>query len=183
MHLVTYVQKTSTDLWVEMKGIMSDDFESVLKESNWPDPKIEPTPEWSDSFERLLDLQAPEIMAARDTLILLPMSVLAKAFIQQFRYHFFSDKPTNHPHQLGHYFFEWFLGTITKWEGFLRENIGPILAAHFRSNLLAGNTLYVDPVAAFITALLPVLKEKVDSLVVEISREPQYLSRFIVQLM
>jgi hypothetical protein len=48
---------------------------------------------------------------------------------------------------------------------------------------LAGNTLYVDPVAALVTALLPVLKEKVESLVIEISREPQYLSRFMVQLM
>lgn len=43
--------------------------------------------------------------------------------------------------------------------------------------------MYVDPVAALITALLPVLKEKVDTLVSEISREPQYLSRFMVQLM
>jgi hypothetical protein len=41
----------------------------------------------------------------------------------------------------------------------------------------------VDPVAALITALLPVLKEKIDKLVAEISREPQYLSRFMVQLM
>ncbi|KAH8791597.1 RINT-1 family protein-like protein [Hyaloscypha finlandica] len=183
IHLTTYVQKTSTDLWVEMKEIMSDEFESVLKKSKWPNPAAELTQEWSDSFGKLLDLQAPEILAAREPLVLLPMSVLAKPFILQFRYHFFSDKPTNHPHQLGDYFFQWFLGTIAKWEDFLRENVGPVLAAHFRGNILAGNTLYVDPVAALITALLPVLKEKVDTLVSEISREPQYLSRFMVQLM
>ncbi|KAE9369554.1 RINT-1 family protein [Stipitochalara longipes BDJ] len=183
VHLTAYVQNTSTDLWLEMKGIMSDEFESVLKKSRWPDPTVELPQEWSDSFGKLLDLQAPEIIAAREPLILLPMSVLGKPFILQFRYHFFSDKPTNHPHQLGDYFFEWFLGTVAKWEDFFRENVGPVLAAHFRGNILAGNTLYVDPVAALITALLPVLKEKVDSLVIEISREPQYLSRFMVQLM
>ncbi|KAN0101854.1 RINT-1 family protein-like protein [Hyaloscypha variabilis] len=183
IHLTTYAQKTSTDLWLEMKGIMSDEFESVLKKSKWPDPAVELSQEWIDSFGKLLDLQAPEIIAAREPLILLPMSVLAKPFILQFRYHFFSDKPTNHPHQLGDYFFEWFLGTVAKWEDFLRENVGPVLAAHFRGNILAGNTLYVDPVAALVTALLPVLKEKVESLVIEISREPQYLSRFMVQLM
>jgi RAD50-interacting protein 1 len=83
-----------------MKGIMSDEFETVLKKTNWPDPTVELTQEWSDSFGKLLDLQAPEIMAAREPLVLLPMSVLAKAFILQFRYHFFSDKPTNHPHQV-----------------------------------------------------------------------------------
>ena len=79
---------------------MSDEFESVLKKSKWPNPAAELTQEWSDSFGKLLDLQAPEILAAREPLVLLPMSVLAKPFILQFRYHFFSDKPTNHPHQV-----------------------------------------------------------------------------------
>jgi hypothetical protein len=101
IHLTTYAQKASMDLWVEMKGIMSDEFESILKKSKWPDPNSKLTQEWSDSFEKLLDLQAPEIMAAREPLVLLPMSVLAKPFVLQFRYHFFSDKPTNHPHQVG----------------------------------------------------------------------------------
>jgi RAD50-interacting protein 1 len=101
IHLTTYAQKASTDLWVEMKGIMSEEFESVLKKSNWPDPASELTQEWSDSFGKLLDLQAPEIMAAREPLVLLPISVLAKPFVLQFKYHFFSDKPTNHPHQVG----------------------------------------------------------------------------------
>jgi hypothetical protein len=100
IHLTTYAQKTSTSLWIEMKGIMSDEFESVLKKSKWPDPKSELTQEWSNSFEKLLDLQAPEILATREPLVLLPMSVLAKPFVLQFRYHFFSDKPTNHPHQV-----------------------------------------------------------------------------------
>jgi hypothetical protein len=40
----------------------------------------------------------------------------------------------------------------------------------------------VDPVAAFITALLPVLQEKVDSLLKEISNDPGLLSRFMHQL-
>lgn len=103
IHLVAYVQKISTDLWVEMKKIMSDDFEAVLKKSNWPDANSELTHEWSESFGRLLDLQTPELMNADSPLVLLPVSVLARPFIQQFRYHFFSDKPTNHPHQVGHF--------------------------------------------------------------------------------
>jgi hypothetical protein len=60
--------------------------------------------------------------------------------------------------------------------------VGPILAAHFRGNILAGNSICVDPVAAFITALLPVLKEKVDGLLKEISNDPRLLSRFMHQL-
>jgi len=65
----------------------------------------------------------------------------------------------------------------------MRDNVSPVLAAHFRGTSLAGNSLYVDSVAVFITALLPVMKEKVDSLIFEISNEPHHLSKFIHQLM
>jgi hypothetical protein len=85
--------------------------------------------------------------------------------------------------QLGEYFFDWFIQTVKKWEDFLRENMGPLLAAYFRGNALAANTLYVDPVSAFITALLPVMKEKVDGVVVAISHDPGLLSQFMKQLL
>jgi hypothetical protein len=57
------------------------------------------------------------------------------------------------------------------------------LAAHFRGSILAGNSLYLDPVAAFITALLPVMKEKVEAVALEVSSKPNLLSRFIPELM
>lgn len=72
---------------------------------------------------------------------------------------------------------------MSKWENFLQENIGPVLGYHFKGNIYSGNALYVDPVAAFITALLPVLREKVDNQAKAISNNPQLLSRFMVQLM
>ena len=56
------------------------------------------------------------------------------------------------------------------------------MAAHFRGSELATNSTYVDPVSAFITALLPVLREKVDNLLKEISDDPGLLSRFMYQL-
>lgn len=122
-------------------------------------------------------------MAAREPIVLLPMEVLSRAFVLQFRYHFFGNRDTAQVKHLGAYIFEWFLGTVAKWEEFLRGNVTIVLAAHFRGSQLAGNSLYVDSVAAFITALLPVLREKVDSTVAEISKEPQYLSKFISELM
>lgn len=72
---------------------------------------------------------------------------------------------------------------ISKWEPFLRVNVAPVLAAHFRGNNLAGNTLYVDPVSAFITALLPVLRQKVNSVLEGIGGDPKLLSKFIKQLL
>ena len=65
----------------------------------------------------------------------------------------------------------------------MRENVAPILAAHFRGNVLAGNTLYIDPVSGFITALLPVLKEKVDNVIAGVANDPKLLSRFVKQLL
>jgi hypothetical protein len=99
-HLVQYVDDTCTSLWLQMKKIMSDEFESVLQKADWPEEAKEPTREWTDCFDRLLDLQGPEIIAARAPLILLPMGVLAKPFVQEFKYHFFSDKPTNSPQRV-----------------------------------------------------------------------------------
>ncbi|CZR64216.1 related to Rad50-interacting protein 1 [Phialocephala subalpina] len=183
VHLVNFVESTSNTLWTDMKKIMTDEFDSVLHKMKWPDQTVEPSREFSGSFEKLLDLQAPEIISAREPLILLPISVLARSFIQQFRYHFFSDKPTNHSHHLLTHISEWFIGTVSKWEDYLRQNVGPLLAAHFRGSYLAGNSLYVDPVAAFITAILPILKEKVDNLVEAVSNEPQYFTQMIDQLM
>jgi hypothetical protein len=100
IHLVNHVLNTSNELWTEMKKIMSDEFEAVLQKSKWPDAESEPTREWSECFEKLLDLQGPELIDARGPVVLLPMAVLVKTFVMQFKYHFFSDKPTNHPHQV-----------------------------------------------------------------------------------
>ncbi|KAI9052442.1 hypothetical protein LZ554_003788 [Drepanopeziza brunnea f. sp. 'monogermtubi'] len=183
VHLVQYVQQTVEVLWAEMKAIMVGEFEAVLKNSRWPDPTSEPTAEWSDCIAKLLEFQMPEIVLARQPLILLPMGSLADPFVQQFRYHFYGDKPTNHPSQLGNYYFAWFVGTVSKWQNFLRENIGPLLAAHFRGNIYSGNSLYVDPLAAFVTALLPVMREKVNRQVEQIADNPPLFSKFMVQMM
>jgi RAD50-interacting protein 1 len=202
VHIVKYVDDRAICLWEEMKKMMSDEFEAVLKKTHWPTSTEIWSREWSDCFEKLLDLQTPELLSAREPVILLPMAVITKTFVQQFKYHFMSKRPTNSSHSVckslvtfqflwvflltllqPDYFLEWTIGTILKWQDFLRENIGPILAAHFKGSKLAGNSLFIDPVSAFITALLPVLREKIDSLLVTLSQEPQFFSNFILLLM
>lgn len=94
-HLVRHVQNATTKLWADMKRIMSQEFETILQKLKWPDDKTAGTTrEWCDCFEKLLDLQAPEILAAREPLVLLPIEVLSKVFVLQFRYHFFGNKDT-----------------------------------------------------------------------------------------
>lgn len=84
---------------------------------------------------------------------------------------------------MGQYFFDWFLKTVDTRQEFLRHNITPILANHFRGSPLASQSLYIDPVAGFITALLPVVNEKVTSVLSQISSQPELLSKFISELL
>lgn len=100
-HLVNHIQTASTQLWDSMTKIMTDEFEAILTKAKWPTEAKPPTREWMDSFGKLLELQDPEISAAREPLILLPISVLAKPFILQFKYHFSSDKPSGQPSMVG----------------------------------------------------------------------------------
>lgn len=63
------------------------------------------------------------------------------------------------------------------------ENVGPVLTSHFNGSELANNSLFVNPVAAFINALLPILREKTGSVVNAVSKDPQHLSEFMLLLM
>jgi RAD50-interacting protein 1 len=100
VHIVTHVEKRVSSLWEEMKKIMSDEFEAVLKRTHWPASTEKRTKEWSDCFEKLLDLQTPELSSAQGPVILLPMAVMTKTFVQQFRYHFMGNRPTGSTHSV-----------------------------------------------------------------------------------
>lgn len=182
-HLVTHVEKRANILWSEMKQVIVDNFEDFLKKTNWPTASEAPTDAWTASFQRLLELQTPEILnaPARQPMVLLPMACLTKPFVQQFRYHFMGTKASNtklHPA----FFLQWVVELVESREDYLIDNVGPILMAHFGSTI-AANRSYNDPVAAFITALLPVVRERVNTLLVSIANEPSVLSSFMVSLM
>ncbi|KAF7928836.1 uncharacterized protein EAE97_009678 [Botrytis byssoidea] len=182
-HLVSYVEQTSSHLWAQMVEIMVKEFRDVLKALNWPDLTVEVSKEWQICFGRLLDLQAPEIREAREPLVLLPFAVLVKESELKFRYHFMGNTPTSASSLLGEYYLNWIIDVIDAHETYLRDNAGPVLAAHFLGSPLAGNSLYIDPVSAFVTALLPLLKEKTYLVLNEIQHNPAHLSKFIGQLM
>lgn len=97
VHVVTYVNKRVDSLWEEMQRIMTDEFETVLKKIEWPSSVDDQTltREWSDSFQKLLDLQTPELYNSSEPVILLPMRVMSKPFVKQFKYHFMGARPTN----------------------------------------------------------------------------------------
>ncbi|KAL7820709.1 TIP-1 family domain-containing protein [Trichoderma gracile] len=185
LHLVDHVDRMTKNLWVEMKQIMSAELETVLNKKHWPkvDPQSEMDEDWVACIEKLLDLQMPEIVHSTDVVTLLPFEVMAKMFVAEFRFHFLSDKPTSSPQSVGTHCFPWLLTTLEKWEDFFRDNLGLLLASKFRETPVADKTIYADPACALITAMLPVVREKVDAVLSETSANPGFLSSFISQLM
>lgn len=185
LHLVDHVDRMTKNLWAEMKQIMSAELETVLNKKHWPkvDPQSEMDEDWVACIEKLLDLQMPEIVHSTDVVILLPFEVMARMFVAEFRFHFLSDKPTSSPQSVGTHCFPWLLTTLEKWEDFFRDNLGHLLASKFRETPVADKTIYADPACALITAMLPVVREKVDAVLSETSANPGFLSSFISQLM
>ncbi|KAI1088504.1 TIP-1 family-domain-containing protein [Rostrohypoxylon terebratum] len=185
-HLVNYVEKTTEDLWQEMKDTMSKELESVLKERGWPqgvDTDAEMDGEWLQCFEKLVDLQVPEILYSEEVVILLPIEVMAKPFIQWFRFQFMGDNATSSPQAFGTFCIPHILALIDKWEGFFRDNLGYILASRFKETKVRDLSVYVDPACALITALLPVMREKINSQLQHGLQNPPFLSTLMVQLM
>lgn len=185
-HLVNHVERIAENLWDEMKNTMSKEFGSILKKRNWPqgvDPQSGIDPEWLECFEKLVDLQMAEVLYSDDIVTLLPFEVIVTPFVQWFRFQFMSDNATSTPQSFGTFCIPQFLSLIDKWEDFFRENVGYVLASRFRDTKMQDISVYVDPACALITALLPVLREKLATVVQHGLKNPQFLSSLMVQLM
>lgn len=184
-HIVDHVESITEHLWLDMKNIMSVELKALLDKRGWPrvDPQSEMDSEWMVCFEKLLDLQMPEIEHAPQVMVLLPFETMARIFVAEFRFHFLSDKPTSNPQSMGSHCFPWFFALVDKWEDFFRDNLCHLLASKFQDTPVEHKLVFVDPVSAFITAMLPVMREKVDSVVQEGLRNPKFLTNFMPQLM
>ncbi|KAK4098701.1 hypothetical protein N658DRAFT_499155 [Parathielavia hyrcaniae] len=185
VHLVRHVESAVETLWDDMKRTMWDELEAVLAKRGWPsvDPDADADEEWLQCFEKLVDLQAPEVLYSPATVSLLPVDVMAQIFVKEFRFHFLSDKPTSSPQALTAHCFPWFLALVEKWEDFFRDNFGPVLAAKFGDTPVARRMVYMDPVCAFIASMLPVMREKIAMTLAETAGDTVFLSSLLSQLM
>lgn len=186
VHLVTHVAGIAESLWDEMKRTMWAEFDGVLAKKGWPkkvNPQGEVDEEWRESFEKSIDLQVPEVLYSTGVVTLLPMDVMAQNWIKEFRYHFMSDKPTSSPKVIGTQCFPWVLAQLEAWDDFLRDNFGYILASKFNNTVVGDKMVYMDPTCAFITSLLPVIREKVSSAMEAALKDPIFLSSLMGQLM
>jgi hypothetical protein len=194
--LLHHVDQISYDLRTKILDAFAADLDAVLKKVHWPTPKAVIPPQLRDEFEtavvKLLDLQTPELEGSNyasgsvDKVklppVLFPFDVLVQPLEMRFRYHFEGEKPTNRIDR-PEYFFSHVTTLLDDYSSFVSDYMQPVLFKHFRGTDLALNPVFIDAMSAFITALLPVLRKKIDSLLPKVANEPQLLSHLIHETM
>lgn len=197
-HMMDHVDGTIRSLWQGMRDAFSADFEKTLETMKWP-PKDAQTAihfagevekDWIAGVEKLLQLQGPELKeresdtssGASEPLVLLPLEVMIKPLALRFRYHFSGDRPTNRRDK-PEFFLSHLADLLNMHEPFFYDNLQPVLYKHFKGSPLALNPAYMDSTSALITALLPMLREKLRELLPQVAKDPQLLSHVIHELM
>jgi hypothetical protein len=194
--LLHHVSQITQALRSKILDAFAADLDSILKKVHWPTPQaVIPTQlreEWETAIVKLLDLQMPELEGnnyasgpvdkVKVPPVLFPFEVLVQPLEMRFRYHFEGDKPTNRLDRP-----EYFLSHVTTllddYSSFMSDYMQPVLFKHFRGTDLALNPVYIDAMSAFITALLPVLRTKIGSLLPKVANQPQLLSHLIHEIM
>jgi hypothetical protein len=110
--------------------------------------------------------------------VLFPLEVLVQPLEMRFRYHFEGDKPTNRIDR-PEYFLSHITTLLNDYSAFVGDHVQPVLLRHFRGTDLALNPVYIDAMSAFITALLPMLRAKIGSLLPKVASQPQLLSHLM----
>ncbi|CAI6338823.1 unnamed protein product [Periconia digitata] len=194
--LIHHVHQITHALRTKILDAFAADLEAILKKIRWPNVKAAIPPqlqeEWETAVTKLLDLQMPELEGlsyATDSsaniklpAVLFPFEVLVRSLKMRFRYHFEGDKPTNRIDR-PEYFLSHVASILDDYSGFVLDYLQPILLKHFRGTHLALTPVYIDATAAFVTALLPMLRHKISAILPKVAAQPQLLSHFMHEVM
>jgi hypothetical protein len=194
--LLHHVDRLAQALRTRILDAFSSDLKEVLKKMHWPTPKAtvpsQLREEWETAVTKLLDLQMPELdrlgyasgpeSKIKLPAVLFPFEVLVQPLEMRFRYHFEGDRPTNRIDR-PEYFLSHVTTLLNDYSGFVVDHVQPVLLTHFRGTDLALNPIYIDATSAFITALLPMLRARIGSLLPKVAGQPQLLSHLVHEVM
>ncbi|OKL60645.1 hypothetical protein UA08_04056 [Talaromyces atroroseus] len=194
-HLIEYTESLATSVKKQLQDSFSSRLQQALDKLRWPSRDLvlndDFIQEWLKSVELLLDLQEPDLKAYSESIIssradvsqvLLPLQVMVHPLELRFKYHFSGAKPTNRLDK-PEYFLSHVSDLITFYVGFLTAYLQPVLD---RRAELAEDGLkwhFLSAVNAFITSLLPMVRQKIDTFLPQVETSPQLLSHFIHELM
>ena len=196
-HLLHHIISTANELRAKIKDTFAAGLSAFLSGIKWPTPDGVITqdrwPDWSSCMLKLLELQKPELEASEldssssssssnKAIVLLPLEIMVRPIEVRFRYHFDGDRPTNRIDK-PEYFFSHVNDLITKHDDFLAANVQPLLSKVFRGSVLVSNLAYIDATSAFITALLPMLRNKIFSIFSKVSSKPPLFSHLMHEIM
>ncbi|WEW55186.1 hypothetical protein PRK78_000615 [Emydomyces testavorans] len=171
-HLLDYVMTLTGRIKDSLLNEYSENLRSTLKRMQWPTRKPQMDDivinEWTHWVQLLLQLQEPDVisqipvlqseMQHREPPVLRPLEEMLHPLDLQFQYHFSGDRPTNR----------------------LDKPILDERAESCNPDLLP---FYGNAVFSFITALLPMVRQKIGTTLPHIANHPQLLSHFIHELM
>ncbi|KAJ5439786.1 uncharacterized protein N7458_010784 [Penicillium daleae] len=193
-HLIDYTEKLASALRQQLRKFFGDRLQKTLEGLKWPTRELNITEkllaQWRQDVELLIDLQMPELQV-RDVLdtghgleppVLFPLEEMVHPLDLRFKYHFSGDKPTNRLDK-PEYFLAHVMDLITQFGGFFTSYLQPILDEKAQT---AGPELewnFYNALHAFITALLPMLRHKIENFMPQIANHPQLLSHFVHELM
>ncbi|KAI9367203.1 TIP-1 family-domain-containing protein [Aspergillus egyptiacus] len=192
-HLVDYVRQLASKLRGQLKEEFTARLRATLEQMKWPSKELNPSEslrlQWTGNVELLLDLQIPELQSTElvssyhvQPPVLFPLEVMVHPLELRFKYHFSGDKPTNRLDKP-----EYFLAHITD----LMNNFGSFFSSYLqpifdqKSEVVEEQLRFnfLNATDAYITALLPMLRQKIASYLPQISAYPQLLSHFVHELM
>ncbi|KAJ5799641.1 uncharacterized protein N7518_001709 [Penicillium psychrosexuale] len=193
-HLVDYTDKLASALRQQMKKYFGDRLQKTLEDLKWPTRELNVTDQlltrWRQDVELLIDLQLPELQS-RDTLasglsfeppVLFPLEVMVHHLDLRFKYHFSGDKPTNRLDK-PEYFLSHIMDLVNQYGGFFVSYLQPIFDERAEAVGPSLEWNFYNASHSYITALLPMLREKISLFLPQISNYPQLLSQFIHELM
>ncbi|KAL2860473.1 TIP-1 family-domain-containing protein [Aspergillus pseudodeflectus] len=193
-HLVDYVGQLASKLRMELKGEFTSQLQSTLEQIKWPSKDLDLSYglrlQWKEHVELLLDLQIPELNSYESASkqrnaqppVLFPLEVMVHPLQLRFKYHFSGDKPTNRLDK-PEYFLAHINDLLNNLGGFFTSFLQPIFE---QKSQTVGHQLawhFLSASDAYITALLPMLRHKVNAYLPQISTHPQLLSHFVHELM
>jgi RAD50-interacting protein 1 len=190
-HLIDHVRSTAERLRSSIQQSLTHELEKTLREMKWPKSESIPAASQQDltkTASQLLSLQLPDLEEQEKAtqnptaLVLLPLAVLVKPLELGFRYHFEGDRPTNRLER-PEFFLNHVLDRIlSKYAPFVAEISQPVLTKAFRNTPIAYNYSYLDATSAFITALLPMVRTKLDSILPTTAKNAALLSHLVHEL-
>ncbi|KAK2831885.1 hypothetical protein FQN49_007073, partial [Arthroderma sp. PD_2] len=193
-HLLDSVKEISDKLKGSIRGEYIGKLQNVLDKMKWPTKEAPAEPlidEWMRWCDLLLEFQEPDF--TNDTIvahlkecselpILLPLEVMAQPLELRFKYHFSGDRPTNRLDK-PEYFLSHVLDLINSHAEFFSTYLQPILSRRSLNGPSLIGSIYSDAVSSFITALLPMVRQKAMNLLPTVSKHPQAFSHLIHELM